>query len=42
MNIQKNFLKLFTGASLSLGIISSGSAVAATVTYDFTIENLTG
>lgn len=42
MNIQKNFLKLFTGASLSLGIISSGSALAATVTYDFTIENLTG
>jgi len=42
MKIQQNFLKVFTGLSLGLGIISSGSALAATVTYDFTIENLTG
>lgn len=42
MRIQQNFLKVFTGLSLGLGIISSGSTLAATVTYDFTIENLTG
>lgn len=42
MKIQQNFLKVFTGLSLGLGIINSGSALAQTVTYDFTIENLTG
>lgn len=42
MKLQQNFLKVFTGLSLGLGIISSGSTLAATVTYDFTVENLTG
>lgn len=42
MKIQQNLLKVFTGLSLGLGIISSGSTLAATVTYDFTITNLTG
>lgn len=42
MKVQQHLLKVFTGLSLSLGIINSGSTLAATVTYDFTVENLTG
>lgn len=42
MKIRHNILKVFTGLSFGLGIISSGSAYAATVTYDFTVKNLDG
>ncbi len=42
MKIKHNFFNLFTGVSLGLGIISSGSTLAATVTYDFTVKNLDG
>lgn len=42
MNILHNIFKVFTGLSFGLGIISSGSTLAATVTYDFTVKNLDG
>ncbi len=42
MKVKQNILKVLTGLSLGLGIISSGSTLAAVVTYDFTVENLDG
>lgn len=42
MKIKHNVLKLVTGLSFGLGIVSSGSTLAATVTYDFTVTNLDG
>ncbi len=42
MKVKQNIFKVLTGLSLGLGIISSGSTLAAVVTYDFTVENLNG
>ena len=46
MKIKHNLLKAFTSLSLGLGIglatISAGQSVAATITYDFEVRNLTG
>ncbi|MEL6461013.1 MAG: PEP-CTERM sorting domain-containing protein [Cyanobacteria bacterium J06621_15] len=46
MKIKHNLLKAFTSLSLGLGVslgtISAGQSVAATITYDFEVRNLTG
>ncbi|BAY82745.1 hypothetical protein NIES267_22290 [Calothrix parasitica NIES-267] len=46
MKIKHNLLKAFTSLSLGLGIslgtINAGQSVAATITYDFEVRNLTG
>ncbi|MDY6902318.1 MAG: PEP-CTERM sorting domain-containing protein [Cyanobacteriota bacterium] len=46
MILKHNLLKAFTSLSLGLGIslgtINAGQSVAATITYDFEVRNLTG